>query len=343
MWVELQIERQLEQALIQEFGDAEGKTRYGEYAAAREKLPAVWEEIKRREANLTDHGPRHIADVMRQASQIVPEAHLSARELLALLLSILFHDSGNIHGRDGHEKKISDIYDFVVGTPIPSARLQEKKILLAIVGSHGGVARNGGRDTIRDLNPNEPFLRQTIRMREVAAIMRFADELAEGPHRTSEYLRRVHAFDIQSEVYHDYASITEVCIDSGNERIALTYHLNLSTVNRQLDPSEVERLERLLTFAYYRIRKMDEERQYARFYSSALTAFKRTSATIHFWLDGQQVELGLEPLELTDLVVPGGASKSIPEIDVAYTISTIVNTLNQSCDLPAAESGTESK
>ena len=35
--------------------------------------------------------------------------------MLALMLSVLFHDAGNIHGRKGHEKKISDIYDFVRG------------------------------------------------------------------------------------------------------------------------------------------------------------------------------------------------------------------------------------
>jgi hypothetical protein len=262
---------------------------------------------------------------------------LSARELLALLLSILYHDTGNIHGREGHEKHISDIYDFVVGVPTPSTRLQEKKIVLAVVGSHGGVARDGGRDTIRDLNPTEPFLRKSIRLREIAAIMRFADELAEGPHRTSEYLRRVHTFDITVEKFHDYASITEVCIDPGNERIALTYHINLTTVNGGLDDKELARLTRLLTFVYHRIRKMDEERQYARYYSSALTAFKRTSATIHFWLNGQQLDLGLEPLELTDLVVPGGATRSIPEIDNAYQIATIADKLKHMCEPVAAE------
>ncbi|MDZ4850386.1 MAG: hypothetical protein SGI77_13960 [Pirellulaceae bacterium] len=333
MWEPLQIERDLEEALVRTFGEADGKAKFGDYTSARTKLNGnLWEEIKRAEPNLTDHGPRHIADVLNQAHQIIPTDHLNAREMLALMLSILYHDTGNIHGRTGHEKRISDVYDYVVGTPTPSSRLQEKKIVLAVVGSHGGEARDGGKDTIRELNPSgEPFLRQTIRMREIAAILRFADELAEGSQRTSEYLRRTHAFNIDSEKYHDYASITEVCIDPGNERIALTYHINLSTRHGEFDIDEVARLDRLLTFVYHRIRKLDEERQYARFYSSALGVFKRTSATLHFWLDGQQIDLGLEPLELTDLVVPGGNMRTIPEINVAYNIESILTKLKDSC------------
>lgn len=343
MWETLQIERDLENALVRDLGEADGKSKFGDYTAARAKLKDVWEEIKRREPDLTDHGPRHIADVLRQAFSITPKEYLSARELFALTMSILFHDTGNIHGRLGHEKKVSDIYDFVVGLPTPANRLQEKKIILSVVGSHGGESRDGGKDTIRDLSPKEPFLRQTIRMREIAAILRFADELAEGGQRTSEYLRRAHAFDIESEKYHDYASITEVCIDPGSERIALTYHINLSSNNGGIEVSELQRLNRLLTFSYHRIRKLDDERQYARYYSSALGMFKRTSATIHFWLDGQQVDLGLEPIELTDLVVPESGAKPIPEIDNAYDIDSILMRLKERCsnDSPSNENTSE--
>ena len=327
MWEELPIEKELEQALVEEFGDSQGKTYYGDYTAARVKLPEVLDEIKRREPNLTDHGTPHIADVLNQAHQLIPPQYLNAREMLALMLSVLFHDTGNIHGRSGHEKNVSDIYDFVRGTPLPSERLNEKKILLAVVATHGGEARNGSKDTIQDLNLTEPFLRQTIRIQEIAAIMRFADELAEGFQRTSEYLRREHAFEIESKKFHDYASITSVTIDRELGRIALTYHINVSTQEGQIDNWELDHLKRLMTFTYFRIVKVDEERQYARYYSAGLSAFNRTSATFHFWLDGQQVDLGLEPLELTDLVVPGSTSKTLDEINAAYNIDTIIDKL----------------
>lgn len=329
MWETLEIERELKQALIGEFGESQGETLYGEYTAARDKLLPIWHNVKRTEPDLTDHGPDHIADVMKQAHDITPADHLQPREQLALLLSILFHDTGNIHGREGHEKKVSHIYDHVRGTPTPS--FQEKKIVLSVVGAHGGEARNGSKDTIRDLPHTEAFLKKPIRMQEIAAILRFADELAEGKQRTCEYLRRIQAFDINSEKYHDYADITEICVDRGNQRVALTYHIGLTSKDGDIDADQLDRLKRLLTFAYHRIRKLDEERQYARFYSTCLGDFKTTSATLTFWLDGRQLNLGLEPLELTDLVVPGGATKSIPELNNAYEIDDIAEKLKAEC------------
>ncbi|QDT66659.1 HD domain-containing protein [Calycomorphotria hydatis] len=339
MWETLDIERDLKDSLFKEFGESQGDTLYGEYTAVRDKLLPIWKNVVRTEPDLTDHGPEHIADVLNQVYEITPTNHLNAREKLALLLSTLFHDTGNIHGREGHEKKVSDIYDHVRGTPTPS--FQEKKIVLAVVGSHGGEARDGSKDTIRDLTETEAFHKKPIRMREIAAILRFGDELAEGKQRTCEYLRRTHAFDIKSEKYHDYANITEICIDRGNKRIALTYHLDVDSKDGTIDADQLERLKRLLEFAYYRIRKLDEERQYARFYSSCLGDFKQTSATLTFWMDGQQLDLGLEPLELTDLVVPGGTAKTIPQLDSAYAIETIINKLKSACGAPDAQNEQE--
>ena len=86
-----------------------------------------------------------------------------------------------------------------------------------------------------------------------------------------------------------------------------------------------------MKFTYFRIVKVDEERQYARYYSSGLNDFKRSSATFYFWLDGQKVDLGLEPLVLTDLIVPGSTGKTIDKINEAYNIDTIIKKLEASC------------
>ena len=331
MWEELSIERDLEKALLEEFGEAAGKTLYGEYTAARSKLiKEVLEYIKSREPNLTDHGPRHIKDVLEQAHQIIPPSHLCAREQLMLLLAVFFHDTGNIHGRKGHEEKVADIYDFVRGKPLSAKQLEEKALLLAIVGTHGGVARDGkSKDTIADLNITEPFLHRPIRMREIAAIMRFADELAEGPQRTSEYLNRRHGFDIKSGQYHDYAAITSITIDSALERIAATYHIDVQTEEGRI--ADEDRLRRLIKFAYHRVIKLDEERQYAKYYSNGLALFKHTSATFRFFLDGQPVDPGLEPLVLTDIVVPGGSKRTIVDQNPEYSVDGVIHKLEMFC------------
>ena len=177
----------------------------------------------------------------------------------------------------------------------PTRNFPEKLIILAVVGAHSGETRSGDKDTIRELNKIEPYLRGTIRMPEIAAILRFADELAEGPQRTSEYLRRIHHFDITVETFHDYSSITTVTIDKSSERIALTYNINMSTVDGELSGAELDRIRRLIEFAYFRIVKLDEERKYAKYYSANLNAFARTSATFHFWIDSQPVHPRLIP------------------------------------------------
>ena len=331
MWVELPIEKDLETALLGEFGEAAGKALYGEYTAARSKLTTeVLEYIRSREPDLTDHGPRHIQDVLKQAYRLISSSHLKAREQLMLLLAVFFHDTGNIHGRKGHEKKVANIYDFVRGTPLSAKQLEEKALLLAIVGTHGGVARDGkSKDTISDLNTTEPFLQRTIRMREIAAIMRFSDELAEGPQRTSEYLHRTHRFDIKSEQYHDYATITSITIDPALERIAATYHIDIQTKQGRI--ADIERLRRLIKFSYHRVIKLDEERQYTKYYSDALAPFKKTSATFRFFLDGQLADLGLEPIVLTDIVIPGGSKRKVAEHNPAYDINSVISNLERCC------------
>ena len=76
-----------------------------------------------------------------------------------------------------------------------------------------------------------------------------------------------------------------------------------------------------------RIVKLDEERQYTKYYAKSLSAFTRTSATVRFWLDGQLVDLSLEPLELDDLVIPGSGKKKIQAIDPNYEINSILEKL----------------
>ena len=139
VWEELPIEKVLERTLIKEFGEAQGKTHYGDYTTARAKLSDIWNGIGRREPTLTEHGTNHIADVLEWVHQLISDAKFDAREMLALMLSVLFHDTGNIHGRKGHEKKVSEIYDYVRGTPLHPKRLEEKMIILTLVAARGKI------------------------------------------------------------------------------------------------------------------------------------------------------------------------------------------------------------
>ena len=82
---------------------------------------------------------------------------------------------------------------------------------------------------------------------------------------------------------------------------------------------------------FYRIKKTDDERRYARFYGGKLLAdFHTTEALIQFHRNGSDLETGLEPLVLNDLVVPSHSediTKStewIMDQDSAYNISALL-------------------
>ena len=63
----------------------------------------------------------------------------------------------------------------------------EKKAILDIAKAHGGKV-NGDKDTISKLHDKGLILGNDIRYQKIAAILRFADELADDSQRAARYL-----------------------------------------------------------------------------------------------------------------------------------------------------------
>lgn len=271
----------------------EGEVLYANYRTAWNKLAKdVLAEIKRVEPSLTDHSEKHVKDVLERVWRLLGDNinDLSAVELYMLMLCVLFHDVGNIHGRSKHNIKVSDIYDRVFGSDYDR---QEKTSLLKAVRAHCGENSRGNKDTLSEVEEIAYVYNESIRLREIAALLRFSDELAEGPQRSSRYLVDIGAFPDASLVFHKYANITSVNIDKGNSRIALTYTIEYPT----------EGLEDLLSFTYKRIMKLDKERRYCKYYSSFLDAYKTTDACFIFYVNGNLSPVSLPPLSFGDKYV----------------------------------------
>ena len=94
--------------------------------------------------------------------------------MYVLLVAIHIHDLGNVYGRARHEKRLAEIMTHV-GSRLGDDSV-ELKIIRDIAAAHGGKD-SGGRnaDTIGALQPKEPFRSEVVRMRLLAAILRFAD------------------------------------------------------------------------------------------------------------------------------------------------------------------------
>lgn len=315
MHQEFPLEKKLEQTLKRDFGSARGKSIFADYIQAKDCLSAnILRYIAAAEPSLTDHGIDHICNVLQNVNLLLKDdiKELNAVELYTLMVSVLFHDVGNLYGRKNHHKKIGDIYEHVRHSDPKFS--QEKCLVLKIAGAHTGAAIDGSNDTLNDLDDSDNLQDQQVRSRTLAAILRLADELAEGHQRTSDYIIKAHGFTKESSIFHRYAQVTSVHPDRGNGRLTLTYNLRLKTKGGRVLASEKVRLFKLLNFAYDRIIKLDEERKYAKHYAELLDCYKKTTVRFNFHLDSVPQNLDIGDLTLSDKIIPGGNSPKMIEI-----------------------------
>jgi hypothetical protein len=281
------------------------------YIVSREKIfDKVIAHISRNEPFLTDHSASHIINVLNNAYDLLGREKcigndstksLDSAELYFLVLSILFHDVGNVFTRKGHKSRLGEAYEFARGTD--QSLLQEKQLLFRIVEAHGGETTKGSSDTIGPLDNESVFKGKRVDCQRVAAILRLADELAEGAQRTSLFMQKYLPYPEDSEVFHDYANVTDINIGREQGRIAVVYQIEMApeTWGAIYNP---QRLRKLLEFCYHRLYKLDLERKYNRHYCSMLTPFKKTEASFHFHFKGRDLRLELPKLVLDDLILP---------------------------------------
>ena len=172
---------------------------------------------------LTDHGPRHVATVIRRIGDLTHcdgQCVLSPYESYLLLLAAHIHDVGNVTGRQDHEKHAKDVL-FQMESAYVGTDTVEKRMIYDIAMAHGGRTRpDGSKDTIRAL----PHDRRT---KMLAAILRFADELSDDNTRTNSFIiQQVDAVAPGSSVYHMYANrLSPPQIDHESASVKLEFEL----------------------------------------------------------------------------------------------------------------------
>lgn len=325
-------DEQLRERVIKDFGENKGKELASAYEQAQSKLQnEVYEDIRGTEPSLSDHGTTHISNVQQNVIHLLSEtgivSDLTGIELYCLGMFILFHDVGNVFGRKNHRNRVAEVFDQIRG-PEKSLR-HEKALVVKATKAHTGTARDGSRDTLKEVNETDHLEGEAVRLRELAAILRFADELAEGPQRTSDFMQNMGLYDENSRKFHEYASSTNIRIDREHGRIILTYEITIEVEGNE-EGRRVQ-LSESLKFIYERILKLNQERQYARYYSKLLEPFKLTEVTFNFHCGQDILDTDLSPLRLTDIVVPGEPSKEVAEIDAKYDIETLVADLLSKC------------
>ncbi len=337
VWAKRLIESVTEQRLKNPLDPVPGEARFARYIIARQKLvEEIFPQINLSTPGLTDHDEGHVCRVLDNAASLIglkeeeSEVGLSGVELYCLILSGLFHDVGNILGREEHQYKVAEIYNYVF--PDGQQDSAERKIVIAITAAHCGDASDGSKDTLKELMGPLQLEKSQVRVREIAAVLRFADELEEGPKRTSLFMQKYHMYPAESELFHHYTRIIDPYIDRDSKRIALTYNINIDTGgSKRLSEEEGCKLKELLEYIYKRISKLNQERKYNKFYSDSLAPFQETTVAFDFIVDNLPFKCDLPPcVILNDLVIPGqDTEKEFIEYNPLFKIDNVIETIRK--------------
>lgn len=292
MWPDTQIELKLKQ----EFSQTKNELVYWPHfipayeAVKSYMIKEVYPNIARIEPDLTDHGEIHIQDVLRNAYAILEDgvsesiSEYTPLELCVLCMSILVHDIGNLHGRVGHEKVIPTIF---TGERFPGIDNALRRTVIQVAKAHGGKG-----DTIEELGEKNALFTQQIRSSSIAALLRFADELSEGPHRTSRLMLQESMISDESIIFHEYANLTNPpCIASGN--VVLGFDISV-------DKKDEKSLRELISFVFKRVYKLNRERIYCGLYSAHIQRIKSVNVSITFYEDDELINPIIIPNELTN-------------------------------------------
>jgi hypothetical protein len=214
-----------------------------------------------RDMFLNNHGTDHVEAVINRASEILTAANctLTPYEGYLFLLAAHLHDTGNLFGRAQHEQGCREIMKRL-GTRVGDDEL-EKKIITDIAAAHGGRTETGNRDTISSLlpQPTIKLLNADVRVQFLAALLRFADELADDRSRASRFALDAGAIPDASKLYHHYSqSLHSVTI--AEREVKLDFDLSETVATSTYTKGEAQVY--LLDEIFHRTVKMHTERMY---------------------------------------------------------------------------------
>ena len=213
---------------------------------------------------LTDHGPQHIEAVIARASDLTraENCKLSNYEVFLLLAAIHLHDVGNIHGRDRHQYTVQNVVAWL-GSAVSRDAIERRTIMQVAAAHTSGTSAD--KDTIGKLLPKTHILNSEVRPRLLAAILRFADELADERRRASRYLLATGQLPEGAEVYHALSdALHSVVIDHESREVELHFDIDKDDAIRQM--SKNASCTYLLDEILERSIKLHLERMYAMYF-----------------------------------------------------------------------------
>ena len=241
---------------------------------------------------LTNHGNDHIYTVITRATQLVSDndyCELSPFEVYVLLMVIHVHDVGNIKGRDNHEFNNQEIIDYL-GSGVVNQETWVWDYIFEIAKAHKGYQ-------IETL-ANEDYLHEIpIRPQFLAALLKFADELAENFSRASNILIKLDEVPDENKLFHVFAStINSILPRPQTREILMLFNIREDQLIEEY-LSDGEKVF-LVDEIYSRTLKTHSERVYCMKFLRPQVNFDSIKVTLNIKLtSGVKVQFGYELAE----------------------------------------------
>lgn len=292
--------------------------------------------INSKNPNFTDHGEDHIIDVQNTIYSMINVniGEFTPLELYILCLSSYFHDWGNIITRQNHRDYAYRFYNSIF--PNNQRDMQESSIINKLVWSHTGISSSGDKDTLKDVSEKMSLRGSYINARRLAAILRFADELAESPHRTSTNYVANKKINKNSLCHHLYANCIDISCKAQEGRILIDLHVGFLIKNKEyqavfVGTGKTVSLTQFIDCIEKKLRKVDEERKYANYYLKGFLYFAEISANIKFLKvkrtglsgEGFEKECFNQTITLDDKEIPGEKNYSSRLLDIDKIIPSL--------------------
>jgi len=209
-----------------------GEDYASKYKTIKDFLSPIHDEIKTVVAKidptvyLNAHGCGHIKMVIEKMTMILSHGkiELSLYETYLLLLATQFHDIGHIiNGRDNHAADAGKIISKISHQLLDSV---EKKKIFDIASAHSGK-----NDPIGKMPDTDTISNKLVRCRLLSAIVRLADELADGRERASNFLLELEnckgAIPDESKIFHLFSHCLNSCfVQLDSHAICMKFYLN---------------------------------------------------------------------------------------------------------------------
>ncbi len=307
----IQFEKYLQERLKEIELESENQL-WADYVHCKQVLIGnIYDAIGKKYLDYTGHGLKNVYDILKKAYDLIEydDKYFSPYELYLLGISILIHDVGMVYSRNGHERKISEIYNAIFGE---YGDPHQKTIVLKIVKSHTGKKDDDSPIDTLALVPKEyGFRSQKIKWCELAAILRFSDEISEGRFRTLPFLLFNDYYSDISEKHNRYANSLTIYCDSGGRRIVGVHAMDIQ-VFKQNGSLNWGSFKDYYSYVFKRISKLNGERKYNRAYSSILEPYRATEYTIDISYEGKEIEHDIGTIKMVERV-PGKHDEEVWE------------------------------